>query len=126
MYGRALQTTLLCVQENHVIGKATILVPLKLKLKLTVSTLTCTLETETDIEICWGVICSNLVANNFTMESSNNSMLRRLVEERRACQETKHAMLGLLMNGGEENRYNLTDEEIIDQMIAILYSGYET
>ncbi|XP_028084995.1 cytochrome P450 85A3-like [Camellia sinensis] len=70
--------------------------------------------------------CSNLVANNFTMESSNNSMLRRLVEERRACQETKHDMLGLLMNGGEENRYNLTDEEIIDQMIAILYSGYET
>ncbi|CAL5387052.1 unnamed protein product [Camellia sinensis] len=117
---------LLCVQENHVIGKATILVPLKLKLKLTVSTLTCTLETETDIEICWGVICSNLVANNFTMESSNNSMLRRLVEERRACQETKHDMLGLLMNGGEENIYNLTDEEIIDQMIAILYSGYET
>ncbi|KAI8017684.1 Cytochrome P450 85A1 [Camellia lanceoleosa] len=54
------------------------------------------------------------------------SMLRRLVEERRACQETKHDMLGLLMNGGEENRYNLTDEEIIDQMIAILYSGYET
>ena len=54
------------------------------------------------------------------------SMLRRLVEERRACQETKHAVLGLLMNGGEKNRYNLTDEEIIDQMIAILYSGYET
>ncbi|CAL5424482.1 unnamed protein product [Camellia sinensis] len=54
------------------------------------------------------------------------SMLRRLVEERRACQETKHDMLGLLMNGGEENRYNLTDEEKIDQMIAILYSGYET
>ncbi|CAL5419902.1 unnamed protein product [Camellia sinensis] len=48
------------------------------------------------------------------------SMLRRLVEERRACQETKHDMLGLLMNGGEENRYNLTDEEKIDQMIAIM------
>ncbi|CAL5328151.1 unnamed protein product [Camellia sinensis] len=28
--------------------------------------------TETDIEIFWGVICSNLVANNFTVESSNN------------------------------------------------------
>ncbi|CAL5423509.1 unnamed protein product [Camellia sinensis] len=69
---------------------------------------------------------NNPMANNFTMESSNNSMLRRLVEERRACQETKHDMLGLLMNGGEENRYNLTDEKIIDQMIAILYSEYET
>ncbi|CAL5352118.1 unnamed protein product [Camellia sinensis] len=54
------------------------------------------------------------------------SMLRRLVEERRACQETKHDMLGHLMNGGEENRCDLTDEEKIDQMIAILYSGYET
>ncbi|CAL5397854.1 unnamed protein product [Camellia sinensis] len=31
--------------------------------------------TETDIEIFWGVICSNLVANNFTVESSNNSVL---------------------------------------------------
>ncbi|CAL5426776.1 unnamed protein product [Camellia sinensis] len=62
----------------------------------------------------------------FQAQENIVSMLRRLVEERRACQETKHDMLGLLMNGGEENRYNLTDEEKIDQMIAILYSGYET
>ncbi|THF94265.1 hypothetical protein TEA_011491 [Camellia sinensis var. sinensis] len=56
----ATETTLLCMQENHVIGTATTLVPLKLR--LTVSTLTCTLETETDIEIFWGVMSSNLVA----------------------------------------------------------------
>ncbi|CAL5353066.1 unnamed protein product [Camellia sinensis] len=62
----------------------------------------------------------------FQTQENIVSMLRRLVEERRACQETKHDTLGLLMNGGEENRYNLTDEEKIDQMIAILYFGYET
>ncbi|CAL5351423.1 unnamed protein product [Camellia sinensis] len=62
----------------------------------------------------------------FQAQENIVSMLRRLVEERRACQETKHDMLGLLMNEGEENRYNLTDEEKIDQTIAILYSGYET
>lgn len=26
----------------------------------------------------------------------------------------------------EENRYKMSDEEIIDQIITILYSGYET
>ena len=52
-------------------------------------------------------------------------MLERLVRERRALNETHHDMLGVLMNGGE-NRHKLTDEEIIDQMITILYSGYET
>ncbi|CAL5426370.1 unnamed protein product [Camellia sinensis] len=62
------------------------------------------------------------VNNLFLRQENIVSMLRRLVEERRACQETKHDMLGHLMNGGEENRYNLTDEEKIDQMIAILYS----
>ncbi|CAL5351691.1 unnamed protein product [Camellia sinensis] len=64
--------------------------------------------------------------HGFQAQENIVSMLRRLVEERRACQETKHDMLGLLMNEGEENRYNLTDEEKIDQMIVILYSGYET
>ncbi|KAG5535208.1 hypothetical protein RHGRI_023107 [Rhododendron griersonianum] len=52
-------------------------------------------------------------------------MLTRLVDERRASGEIQHDMLGVLMNG-EENRWKLSDEEIIDQMITILYSGYET
>lgn len=53
------------------------------------------------------------------------NMLRGLIEERRASQETHQDMLGCLMRR-EENRYKLTDEEIIDQIITILYSGYET
>ncbi|KAK3032543.1 hypothetical protein RJ639_036782 [Escallonia herrerae] len=53
------------------------------------------------------------------------SMLRQLIEERKGSQETPNDMLSLLMNG-EGNRYKLTDEEIIDQIITILYSGYET
>lgn len=52
-------------------------------------------------------------------------MLRQLIEERRASQETHNDMLGCMMrtNG---NRYILSDEEIIDIIITILYSGYET
>ncbi|KAM7510176.1 hypothetical protein LguiB_009051 [Lonicera macranthoides] len=53
------------------------------------------------------------------------SMLGQLIEERRASKETHSDMLSLLMNG-EENKDKLTDEEIIDQIITILYSGYET
>ncbi|KAL1824435.1 hypothetical protein ACET3Z_011213 [Daucus carota] len=53
------------------------------------------------------------------------SMLRQLLEERRACQEIKKDMLGYYMSS-EENRYKMSDEEIIDQIITILYSGYET
>ncbi|PSS35090.1 Cytochrome P450 85A1 like [Actinidia chinensis var. chinensis] len=53
------------------------------------------------------------------------NMLERLLEGRKGSGETQCDMLGVLMNG-EENRYNLSDEEIIDQMITILYSGYET
>ncbi|XAR51628.1 hypothetical protein NMG60_11006308 [Bertholletia excelsa] len=53
------------------------------------------------------------------------SMLERLVKGRRDSEETHRDMLGVLMNG-DENRYKLSDEQIIDQMITILYSGYET
>lgn len=37
-------------------------------------------------------------------------------------------MLGSMMNinGEAKNRFKLTDEEIIDQIITIIYSGYET
>ncbi|KAF5735609.1 cytochrome P450 85A [Tripterygium wilfordii] len=53
------------------------------------------------------------------------NMLRQLIEERRASKESLPDMLGLLMKD-EDNKYKLTDEEIIDQIITILYSGYET
>lgn len=52
-------------------------------------------------------------------------MLEELIDERRRSQETHKDMLGLLMSG-VENRYKLSDEEMIDQIITILYSGYET
>lgn len=52
-------------------------------------------------------------------------MLRQLIEERRASQKRKSDMLGYYMSS-EENRYKMSDEEIIDQIITILYSGYET
>ncbi|GFY84852.1 brassinosteroid-6-oxidase 1 [Actinidia rufa] len=53
------------------------------------------------------------------------NMLERLVEGRKGSGKPQRDMLGVLMNG-EENKYNLSNEEIIDQMITILYSGYET
>lgn len=62
----------------------------------------------------------------FQARKNITGMLARLVEERRASNETRNDMLGVLMNGDESNRYKLSDEEIIDQMITILYSGYET
>ncbi|KAL8266275.1 hypothetical protein R6Q59_003619 [Mikania micrantha] len=52
-------------------------------------------------------------------------MLGELIDERRNSQETYEDMLNSLMSG-VENRYKLSDEEIIDQIITILYSGYET
>lgn len=53
------------------------------------------------------------------------SLLRKLVEERRASGKTSYDMLGFLMND-DANKYKLTDEEMIDLIITILYSGYET
>lgn len=66
--------------------------------------------------------------NLYTSQARKNitSMLARLLEERRASDGTRNDMLAVLMNGDENNRYKLSDEEIIDQMITILYSGYET
>ncbi|XP_019242761.1 PREDICTED: cytochrome P450 85A1-like [Nicotiana attenuata] len=53
------------------------------------------------------------------------SILRKLIEDRRASKKIQQDMLGFLMNE-ETNRYKLTDDEMIDQIITILYSGYET
>ncbi|KAI8522340.1 hypothetical protein RHMOL_RhmolUnG0003900 [Rhododendron molle] len=63
----------------------------------------------------------------FQARKNITGMLSQLLEERRASDETRNDMLAGLMSGGDENnRYKLSDEEIIDQMITILYSGYET
>ncbi|KAL8229201.1 hypothetical protein R6Q57_014101 [Mikania cordata] len=52
-------------------------------------------------------------------------MLADLIEERRKSKETQQDMLNSLMNSADD-RYKLSDEVIIDQIITILYSGYET
>lgn len=52
------------------------------------------------------------------------SFLRKLIEDRRASGENHQDMLGCLVGG--ENKYKLSDEEMIDLIITILYSGYET
>ncbi|KAK7394376.1 hypothetical protein VNO78_14902 [Psophocarpus tetragonolobus] len=53
------------------------------------------------------------------------NILSQLLEERKASQEAHVDMLCCLINR-YENRYKLTDEEIIDLIITIMYSGYET
>ena len=47
------------------------------------------------------------------------------MQERRESGETFTDMLGYLMKE-EDNRYLLSDKEIRDQVVTILYSGYET
>ncbi|KAF8408236.1 hypothetical protein HHK36_007381 [Tetracentron sinense] len=53
------------------------------------------------------------------------SILRQVIEERRASPKAQHDMLGCLLRI-EDSRHKLSDEEIIDHIITILYSGYET
>ncbi|KAF3576756.1 hypothetical protein DY000_02033942 [Brassica cretica] len=52
-------------------------------------------------------------------------LLSELMRERKDSGETFTDMLSYLMKK-EDNRYPLTDEEIRDQVVTILYSGYET
>ncbi|KAL6332039.1 hypothetical protein AAG906_020398 [Vitis piasezkii] len=52
-------------------------------------------------------------------------MLKGVMEKRRASSMTQDDMLGYLLRN-EGSKYNLSDEEILDQVIIILYSGYET
>ncbi|KAL8161165.1 hypothetical protein V2J09_012654 [Rumex salicifolius] len=51
-------------------------------------------------------------------------IIRKLIESRKASKETHLDMLGCLMR--EENKHTLSDDEIIDLVITLLYSGYET
>ncbi|XP_043706109.1 cytochrome P450 85A-like isoform X1 [Telopea speciosissima] len=50
---------------------------------------------------------------------------REILQRRRASPNTYHDMLGFLIKS-EDPKYKLNDEEIIDQIITILYSGFET
>lgn len=72
-------------------------------------------------------ICSYFLSEYLIWQARKSivSILRQLIEERRASEEKHDDMLGSLMRC-EGNRYKLSDEEIVDQIITILYSGYET
>ena len=50
--------------------------------------------------------------------------LAKLIEEKRSSQGREVDMLNCLLK--EDNNYKLDDEEIIDLIITLLYSGYET
>lgn len=52
-------------------------------------------------------------------------MLRQILEERKASNETYKDMLSCLMKT-DENKYKLNDDEILDLELTLMYSGYET
>ncbi|KAG9134789.1 hypothetical protein Leryth_001121 [Lithospermum erythrorhizon] len=58
------------------------------------------------------------------------TLLRSLIENRRSANSQENSkqpdILDLLIKGGAEGKYKLSDDEIIDLIITILYSGYET
>ncbi|XP_021739411.1 cytochrome P450 85A-like [Chenopodium quinoa] len=53
------------------------------------------------------------------------NILTQLIKERRATERTEVDILNCLLKE-EENKYKLSDEEIIDLIITLAYSGYET
>ncbi|KAF3324067.1 cytochrome P450 85A1-like protein [Carex littledalei] len=53
-------------------------------------------------------------------------MLREMIEERRASQISYNDMLDNLLNSDESTKLKLTDDQIIDLIITLIYSGYET
>ncbi|MED6172757.1 Cytochrome P450 85A [Stylosanthes scabra] len=53
------------------------------------------------------------------------SIIREVIEERRKSQEMHKDMLAGLM-GNDESRYKLSDEEIIDLVITVMFSSHET
>ncbi|KAI5441579.1 Cytochrome P450 85A, variant 3 [Lathyrus oleraceus] len=52
-------------------------------------------------------------------------MLRQILEERKASNESYKDMLSCLMKT-DENKYKLNDDEILDLELTLMYSGYET
>ncbi|KAK1291365.1 Cytochrome P450 85A1 [Acorus calamus] len=54
------------------------------------------------------------------------SMLTKIINERRATSNTFGDMLDALLKTDEIARAKLTDEQIVDLILTIIYSGYET
>lgn len=54
------------------------------------------------------------------------SMLEQMIAERRSSGHAHNDMLDALLSGREGTREKLSDEQIIDLIITLIYSGYET
>lgn len=54
------------------------------------------------------------------------AMLEQMIAERRSSGQVHDDMLDALLTGVEGTREKLTDEQIIDLIITLIYSGYET
>uniref|UniRef100_A0A0D9VW70 Cytochrome P450 85A1 n=1 Tax=Leersia perrieri TaxID=77586 RepID=A0A0D9VW70_9ORYZ len=54
------------------------------------------------------------------------AMLEQMIAERRSSGQVHDDMLDALLTGDEGTREKLTDEQIIDLIITLIYSGYET
>ncbi|KQK14264.1 cytochrome P450 85A1 [Brachypodium distachyon] len=54
------------------------------------------------------------------------SMLEKMIAERRSSGLVHNDMLDALLSGNDGTRERLSDEQIIDLIITLIYSGYET
>ncbi|KAK9090332.1 hypothetical protein Sjap_023509 [Stephania japonica] len=54
------------------------------------------------------------------------SIIRRMIKERRASPSSQPDMLDSLLKIEDSNHKEISDENIIDQVITIIHSGYET
>lgn len=53
-------------------------------------------------------------------------MLKQLTEDRRPASSLQQGMLDCLIQTDEGSKFKPTDEQIIDLITALIYSGYET
>lgn len=53
-------------------------------------------------------------------------MLGRIIEQRRGCEGSNNDMLDALLMNMNNTRAHLTDEQLIDLIITLIYSGFET
>ncbi|KAM0937879.1 putative cytochrome P450 [Dioscorea sansibarensis] len=54
------------------------------------------------------------------------SMLTKIINERRTSQVFRNDMLDSMLNNEGDTKPKLTDEQIIDLLITLIYSGFET
>jgi brassinosteroid-6-oxidase 2 len=54
------------------------------------------------------------------------AMLRQMIADRRSSGCAQDDMLDALLSGNEGTRAKLSDDQIIDLLITLIYSGYET